>query len=617
MPTQSDQSISLLANIKTYTYKPLKDAQDIRLLVLLPWTSEIRCKLIHGSLNDHEDYEALSYVWGDTGTKIGILLDDARLFIGSNLYEALQRFSPTSFPRYLWVDAICINQQDQLERSIQIQKMRQIYQHASRVLVWLGKEQKNSDLAMEFIANTNFTKMNVNELQGANFQTMWAAQGWLVTRQWWSRVWCLQEICVPERDPVLVCGTKEVAFRRFTEFFDCINGLEFETDRPAVMASLLILQNTSCFIIVRRCFQADDLGMDISLLLRFATNLGATDPKDKIYALLGLATRATRSNIIPDYSKPVSQVFAEATHFLLNSKNSLNPLSQWKNRSDVPFEHSLPSWVPNWSRKPIEAVDLPKNIYKATKGVQAELHPSPWNILRLDAILLDQVDHVSELFQFNTIEDTRSSLDQLVRMLESVRPKYKKSCALSIDPRKSDSIWRTLITDCITAEDLSQVHPAPAELSRLFEILLYGPGDDPRPWRSTASSDGYLDIPTLRLNSPRPSIPKSFGLYKNPTDRLENYLKPYLRRLWYFDKSRLFVTSSGRVGMAHSNVKAGDRIALLTGADTPFVLRPKEAKESFLLVGNAYVHGIMQGEALLYSEVEGRESYYSRVINLV
>ena len=94
------------------------------------------------------DYEALSYVWGDRESPKTISIDGCVQEVTENLEAALQQLRLSDAPRRLWVDALCINQEDSKEKSHQIQKMRHIYRRASGVLVWLGNEADRSDEAM-------------------------------------------------------------------------------------------------------------------------------------------------------------------------------------------------------------------------------------------------------------------------------------------------------------------------------------------------------------------------------------------------------------------------------------------------------------------------------------
>lgn len=133
---------------------------SIRLLRLLPYhtagpSSLIRCQLIpyalvptttsSSDINASHIYQALSYVWGSTANPRQIEIDGDTITITANLHSALLGLRNRSFERVLWIDALCINQDDLKERAEQIQMMAEIYGKACQVVVWLGEEERAGD----------------------------------------------------------------------------------------------------------------------------------------------------------------------------------------------------------------------------------------------------------------------------------------------------------------------------------------------------------------------------------------------------------------------------------------------------------------------------------------
>jgi len=135
-----------------YQYSPLPGSRDIRLLRFLKADTTPTCTFIQISLDKSPPYLALSYTWGSGFPKHVIHVDGKELTVGENLYAALKvlQHSRTTI-RYLWVDAICINQTNLAERSQQVGLMNAIYRCAERVVVWLGSEADDSDFAIETI----------------------------------------------------------------------------------------------------------------------------------------------------------------------------------------------------------------------------------------------------------------------------------------------------------------------------------------------------------------------------------------------------------------------------------------------------------------------------------
>lgn len=141
-----------------WQFPPLdSQSNDIRLLALMPGVGKtmIRCKQVNASLDDDISYEALSYAWGDPHSKAFIEFESLPFPITANLYSALQQLRPISAPRYLWIDALCIDQTNVSEKSHQVQLMGDIYKRAARVLVWLGEADEDSDLAFHILTESH------------------------------------------------------------------------------------------------------------------------------------------------------------------------------------------------------------------------------------------------------------------------------------------------------------------------------------------------------------------------------------------------------------------------------------------------------------------------------
>ena len=167
---------------------------SIRLLRLMPNendTANIRCELFEYALRESDKathpYEALSYVWGNSDKRQPIFIENQCLAVTLNLHAALLRLRDHDIPRIIWVDAVCINQEDTQEKEHQIQSMAKIYGKASRVIVWLGERADDSDVALEAIrAAGNPTNISDREMiQQAILP--------LLQRPWFQRIWVRQQ----------------------------------------------------------------------------------------------------------------------------------------------------------------------------------------------------------------------------------------------------------------------------------------------------------------------------------------------------------------------------------------------------------------------------------------
>jgi hypothetical protein len=179
-----------------YYRKPL--SQDcIRLLRLFPHEDKdapIQCQLFHYSLEESEvrthPYDALSYSWGNPLALQSISLrgndstNEHSRDVTENLHDALSRLRYRYLDRILWVDAICINQEDNLEKQRQIRLMPKIYGLASRVVVWLGEAADGSDRALQEIRDAGNSKSRRSFSQDSS-----QAIAALLQRSWFQRIW--------------------------------------------------------------------------------------------------------------------------------------------------------------------------------------------------------------------------------------------------------------------------------------------------------------------------------------------------------------------------------------------------------------------------------------------
>ena len=201
-----------------YTYTRLDDpVNDIRVLSLLPansHTADVCCTLqtlaLAEAQNDDTAFEALPYVWGTSEERNTLWLDGAPIRITTNLGSALRHLRPEFQPRRLWVDAICINQADNQEKSSQVGHMRHIYAKAARVIVWLGEGDEETDKVIELLAKSKVIEIDDNTW-GDHLPGLMK----LFRSSWWSRIWVFQEVIVAAQAPLVMCGSAEISWEDF------------------------------------------------------------------------------------------------------------------------------------------------------------------------------------------------------------------------------------------------------------------------------------------------------------------------------------------------------------------------------------------------------------------
>ncbi|EHK27467.1 uncharacterized protein TRIVIDRAFT_736, partial [Trichoderma virens Gv29-8] len=260
-------------------------------------------------------YSALSYVWGRPEKQHIISIGSHSLSITANLHAALLRLRDRFLERIIWVDAICIDQENLEERGSQVQLMARIYHMASCVIVWLGEFESNSDRAIEGI-NAAADGQHIE-----NDQIVHQAVVLLLQREWFKRIWVLQEVAAA-RSVLLICGPTEIDGYIFCLGLKALN-IAY-TDYPDLQS----LIHPTIYLIRRAIFrskhttpsEAGRFSLNIrplSELIDMYHTRQASDRRDKVYALLGMCSDNHGSALSPDYNIPWKQLFIRLIQFIL------------------------------------------------------------------------------------------------------------------------------------------------------------------------------------------------------------------------------------------------------------------------------------------------------------
>lgn len=307
--------------------------------------SPIECELLHAYVGHDEDrmeYEAVSYTWGDLATPYTIRVDGQEVHITQNLSEVLEHLRLTDEDRFLWIDALCINQEDAKERGHQVRQMASIYERARQVIFWLGTATVSTDRAFEHLKRFEKVTLNyscnewrpsderwqfiwstvdiqIHRNPGADTAMLLADFETIFNRQWFDRIWIIQEVA-KARSARVVCGAKSASARIFALIPSVLSGLQ----TPRCQAVLDIMPGPSR----KSSWWLKD--RDLETLLRRFIGSKATDPRDMVYALLGISSDS--EGLFPDYTKSWIQVTNSTMAFLLSlesvgiSSTSLPPL---------------------------------------------------------------------------------------------------------------------------------------------------------------------------------------------------------------------------------------------------------------------------------------------------
>ncbi|KAL2672782.1 hypothetical protein Neosp_013498 [[Neocosmospora] mangrovei] len=353
---------------KLYEYQPLETG-EIRLLLLIEGDEDdddLECALIHFKLSEAVEYTALSYVWGDESSPCAIYIGDNYLPITANLEDALRHLRRQNESVWLWVDALCIDQVHTEERNHQVQQMRQIYESAMQTIVYLGGQtggntgysawnflERNSTWALNECGEKDYTLP-------AEIEDLVDFRGELddvyldvLSRAWFSRVWVFQEVVV-SKEVIIQCGHRGVAWDDFCKLV--------VLEKRAHDRYGLSLQQQDLSDNLRRIWQArvafhlakgqehylpdwytqtlssNDATTDILDMLVRARHLMASDPRDKIFALLGISTGFNwRQLDTINYARPTSSVYAQFAMDVMTTRNDYRPLSYLNRSSTVDY----------------------------------------------------------------------------------------------------------------------------------------------------------------------------------------------------------------------------------------------------------------------------------------
>lgn len=474
------------------------DNFEVRLVAILPGADgdDVHCKLIHVPLYAELQWEALSYTWGGESEQKQIHLNGSPFLVRKNLHCALLALRREDTTRFIWIDAICINQEDNDEKSREVQRMRHVYGEASGVVVWLGDAADNSDIAMDLA--TRQTLGNV--LFGDDAQ--WSALGRLVCRPWWKRVWCLQELACSKEGPIVLCGNRTVGWLQMT---DTTRKLP---DHWARIGTSLgekygLARRNFTFQIpagIRSQF-SNDSNLRILWLLSITLAHEASDPRDKVYALIGMCHPQDRNGIVPDYSKTTREVYELTTRYCMT--HCLNCLCFNTNSGQRNISGGkLPSWVSDWSlgaRRPEPLWEA--CTYRASGWDPGARHRvalvdgTDSSILRVIGGLLDFVEYVSDVIIVDETWDATdpAGLYRTIRELESFICQCMNSKAPESDRsdlikgKQFEMLWRTLIADKQYSV-ASWNFPASTEFAEVYRTL------HRRAWSAQSQPDREQDV---------------------------------------------------------------------------------------------------------------------------
>lgn len=568
---------------------------EIRVLQLEPAHNPddpIVTHLIKARVDSPPMYDALSYRWegGDSQT---VNVNGADLKVTDNLYTALRslRQEAHPLPRVLWVDSLCINQASGPERADQVPLMGQIYSQAHAVRIWLGEEGPGVAEAFKLVRDCRVS--TAAEAVGRVLDDEDGAIGLavLLHRSYWGRMWMFQEV-VLAANAIVHCGSHEAPWNYFKWLHEVASDretwAELEVNDTWIGDLRRALFRISLFSIPQEAAQ------DIDAVSIPTRQLEATDPRDKIYGLMGVCQELAKT-VKVDYAAPVRDVYTDFAKSRIDSEDELYTLltaGLWtpENGEDL----GIPSWVPDLRGTAGVDTRYIGAAYLGRYNADGNGGSNPFfafskrdgnNVLEVEALILDSVqvhkhiDHRDDQHRADLIDIFCHRADGAGFSASKLR-QYFQAMAFG----KAIHSSGTQESDRRAKKYLQKLAVG------LFESLEhhYGPQQ-----AFIGYLESFRDVGLDLLNKDASQLSPDFG-----PDELHRDEQEYLYRTRSNGDfgSGLFSTANGCIGIGPHSLEQGDLVAIVRGSRVPLVLRRQD--DYFSLVGPSYIYNVMQGEAI-------------------
>ncbi|KAF9880376.1 heterokaryon incompatibility protein [Colletotrichum karsti] len=617
-------------------YKPITDKYEIRVLEVKPGKrgDKLRGSLHHCSLeyidpipsnrtyfrmryalsmNDLTtpvSYTALSYTWGPPVFDADFECDGHQKKITKSLESALLHFRREDRSVVMWIDQICIDQSNNEEKSQQIPLMSRIYERALNTAIWMGDTSDGSDAAVKLLDDINirlqftteddidteeFERLRLPKPESEEWKALWD----FLSRPWFTRVWIIQEVIL-SRDPWVVCGDSIMVWEnlagacmqlRTTGISEWMQQNfpkeKKDEDRDVCQLAWELDQLKQ---------HAQDNNSTLFSLLVQSRGAQCYDLRDKVYGLLGVCNAEHQEALKVSYDEDftASRLYHDVVvhHLSLDARSwSLHELL-----SCVDHESPhLPSWVPDWS-KPRRTVALgyttaSQGIYRAhgrfvplMLKIDAEVDDKNHGELHVRGVLVDSIAKLSDVFEDPDLTYEYPSTNKtLLDFLDFVSQMTEYPAPHSV----FSAFWHTLVAGKDGAGRLK----CPDSVEEIVSLLLdASTGQSPSIAGQTYTTRQKRPKGKGRLELERLKVRKSGSAgeaFQETRTAMINAVK----------NRRLGITTKGYLGLFPQHAEAGDNLYVLDGGHVPFVMRDAEGGK-FRLVGECYVYGIMDGEAI-------------------
>jgi hypothetical protein len=263
-------------------------------------------------------YVALSYTWGNPVARREIVVNGKPAFITENLYAALTHMlgldgllGSLLEDCELWIDALCINQQDAAEKYVQVANMRDVFANAGWVVAWMGPSADGSDELLRAVRDKEESRLLDVLVEGGELPFSPLALQSFLTRDWWSRMWILQEF-MASYDFWFLCGHSYI--HQYV-LFGVLNAVLTYMDRASyyiVDTPFRDLLPWRMYLMLSKERSLSGNGVPLMELIEATKDAKCTDPRDRVFALLGLMSEEEKQSITCDYESAPCEVFCNA-----------------------------------------------------------------------------------------------------------------------------------------------------------------------------------------------------------------------------------------------------------------------------------------------------------------
>ncbi|KAH8891501.1 HET-domain-containing protein [Thozetella sp. PMI_491] len=582
-----------------FRYRKL-ELNQIRLLKVLPERmSIIKCDIIYESLDDPPPYTAISYAWGDAEDTQKIQIGGDKVSITTSLHGALKALRQQT-EVLLWADSLCINQNDQDERSQQVQLMSAIYARAESVAIWLGPESDNSNLGLELLDNIAVLSHSLPRLKeyikSPDRRQACAALVALFERDYWERLWVVQEVfnakhicvyCGDLRLPWDVFKAVCEVFKQYESDLKPFFVTDWSDDERRLMSRhrlryshVLTRGGPGSFPDVESLIGKGDRSL-LEVLYACRTKLAA-DPRDKVFAILGLLPKEIGEQFPPNYNLAVKDVYTGVVDYLLTTTQRLDVICEAVHYPLHVTPIRLPSWVPDWSHVPQREMLRRTYDFSADRDTKAEFRylddrgnpaENSGNVIEISAIRLGTI-----LCRGIAVDLLHGLDDYLMAFLH----------------------WRALL---LGNHDDDESDPDYTQLVKEAFCRTLCLGQVPKRYSAEkwARICYHIFASLIRERLKHLALDEELERYADGSTNLTSADRKRIldEACHHSMQGRSFcLTKNGLMGIGSGFMAVGDVVVVPLGCYTPIILRPDANKNKYRYAGDIYIDGYMYGRAV-------------------